>query len=126
MKFSEFLKKIAPVTNVTGVEKAAGIPARSLHKHLAFIDGKKGGQKLAWDHVPAIVRALCASYGCIEIEGWRLTCDPDGPAFFAEKAIDEAPNATTFDGVFVYTVKMYRDVYDDFDLFNDFFQKEDF
>lgn len=124
MKFSDFLKKIAPVTNVTGVEKTAGIPRRSLHKYLAYLEGKNGGQNLAWEHVPSIVRALCAVYGCLEIDGWRITCD--GAAFFVERQIDREPDVIEVDGVFEYTIQVYRDVYGEFDLFNDFFDKEDF
>ena len=54
-----------------------------------------------------------------------MTCDPDGPAFFAEKALNEVPECEEVDGVFMYTVRVYRDVYDDFDIYSSFFDKEE-
>jgi hypothetical protein len=75
-------------------------------------------------HFPTIVRALCAAFGCIEIDGWRITCDQDGPAIFASKAISGLePEIVEGDGAFEYLQPEYRQLYDNFD-FSVYFGKE--
>lgn len=85
--FHDFLAKIRPLINASEMEKTAGIPRNTLNKHYRYTDGKAYGQPCHPKYFSSIVRALCAVFGTIEIGGWRITCDPDGPAIFAVKAI---------------------------------------
>lgn len=85
--FHDFLAKIRPLINASEMEKTAGIPRNTLDKHYRYTDGKAYGQPCHPKYFSSIVRALCAVFGTIEIGGWRITCDPDGPAIFAVKAI---------------------------------------
>ncbi len=124
MTFHDFLTKIRPLVNASGLEAAAGLPRNTLGKHYRWADGKPAGQECHRKHFPAIVRALCAAFGCIEIDGWRITCDPDGPAIFASKAIPgREPEVFDIDGTFEYLQAEYRHLYDDFD-FSVYFGKE--
>lgn len=122
MTFNDFLTRIRPLVNASGLEKAADIPKGVLAKHYMFADGT-GGQPCHRKHFPAIVRALCAAFGCIEIDRWRITCDPDGPAIFASKAISERePEIVEVDGTFEYLQAEWRQLFDDFD-FSVYFEK---
>lgn len=127
MKFSEYLNRIAPITSLRALNKLAGLPPGTINKFLVHARGGKGGQLMRWDYPAEIVRAICKIHGTVEIEGWRITCDPDGPGIFAEKPIHgrEEGCEEVKDGVFEYTVPVYRNLYDSFDFYNDFFEKED-
>lgn len=116
--FLDFLNSINPVANWTGIEKAASLPKRTMYKHFS------GAQPLPAKHISAIVRALCAAYGTIEIDGWRITCDPDGPAIFATKPIPgrDVQCLEPEPGVFEYLAPEWREVFDDFD-FSTYFGK---
>ena len=121
MTFHDFLTKIRPLVNASGLEVAAGIPRNTLGKHYRWADGKPNGQPCHRSHFPAIVRALCAVFGAIEIDGWRITFDPDGPAIFAmrpipgrEVEIKEIQNGSTV--LYEYKEQQWRNLYDDFDF----------
>ena len=114
---NNLLTQIRPLVNASGLELAAGLPKNTLGKHYRWSDGKPNGQQCHQSHFPAIVRALCAAFGCIEINGWRITCDPEGPAIFAIKAIPGREAKTVeVDGTFEYLQPEWRQVYDDFDF----------
>lgn len=117
---NELLTRIRPLVNASGLEKAAGLPKNTLGKHYHWADGKNG-QECHRSHFPAIVRALCAAFGCIEVDGWRITCDPDGPAIFTMRQIPgrESECIETENG-FEYLSPEWREVYDDFDFANYF------
>ena len=122
MTFNKFLDRIRPLVNASGLEKAASLPGNTLGKHYRHADGKTNGQACHPKHFPAIVRALCATFGVIEIDGWRISVDPDGQAIFAATAIPdrEVEIIETEDGVFEYLQPEYREVYDDHDFINYF------
>lgn len=122
MTFHDFLTKIRPLVNASGLEVAAGLPKGTLSKHYVFADGKPSGQACHRKHFPAIVRALCAAFGVVEIDGWRITCDPDGPAIFAIRPIpDRAVQITEAEpGVFEYLQPEWREVFDEFDFSHSF------
>jgi len=111
MKLDAYFKKITPVTNWIGVLQAAGITQSAMSKH------QKGHQSLTWHHYPAIVRVLCTMHGCIEVDGWTIRVDPDGPAFFLSRAIRQGEIIETEDGGFEYPVVEVRDICDDHDLY---------
>lgn len=116
MIFHEFLTKIRPLINASGLEKAAGLPGNTLGKHYAWADGKTG-QACHAKHFPAIVRALCGVFGVIEIGGWRITCDQDGPAIFTIRPIPgRDAEIIEVDGTFEYLQPEYRELYDDHDF----------
>lgn len=117
MTFHDFLNRIRPLVNASGLELAAGLPRNTLGKHYAWADGK-AGQPCHCKHFPAIVRAICAVFGVIEVDGWRITCDPEGPAIFAIRPIpDREPVITEPEpGQFEYLQPEWRQVYDDFDF----------
>lgn len=121
MIFHDFLTKIRPLVNASGLEKAAGLPANTLGKHYRQADGKPNGQACHPKHFPSIVRALCAVFGVIEIDGWRITCDQEGPAIFAIRPIPgrETECIETENG-FEYLQPEWRQVYDDFDFYTYF------
>lgn len=115
--FYDFLAKIRPLINASEMGKTAGIPRNTLDKHYRYTDGKAYGQPCHPKHFPAIVRAMCAVFGVIEISGWRITCDHEGPAIFAIKPIPGREAETVeVDGSFEYLQPEWRQVYDDFDL----------
>lgn len=121
---NDLLTKIRPLVNASGLESAAGLPRNTLGKHYRWADGKPNGQECHRKHFPAIVRALCTVFGCIEIDGWRITCDHDGPAIFASKNIPgREPEIVEVDGTFEYLQPEYRQLYDEFD-FATYFGKE--
>lgn len=114
---NDLLTRIRPLINASGLESGAGLPRNTLGKHYRWADGKPNGQPCHMKHFPAIIRALCATFGCVEVGGWRITCDPDGPAIFASKQIpDRSPETIEKDGKFEYLVSEWRNVYDDFDF----------
>lgn len=118
----ELLTKIRPLVNASGLEKAASLPANTLGKHYRWSDGKQNGQACPPKHFPAIVRALCAVFGTIEIDGWRITCNLDRPAIFAIKPIPDRESETieVTEGNFEYLQPEWRQVYDDFDFYTYF------
>ena len=117
MIFYDFLIKIRPLVNASGLEIAAGLPANTLGKHYRHADGKPNGQSCHQKHFPAIVRALCAVFGVIEIDGWRITCDPESPAIFTIRPIpDRVAETIEVEGGFEYLQPEWRQVYDDFDF----------
>lgn len=117
MTFHDFLQKIRPLVNASGLEVAAGLPTNTLGKHYRYADGKPNGQACHPKHFPAIVRALCGIFGVIEIDSWRITCDPEGPAIFAIRPIPGREAETVeVDGIFEYLQPEWRQVYDDFDF----------
>lgn len=122
MTFHDFLNQIRPLVNASGLEQAAVLPRNTLGKHYRFADGKPHGQPCDQKHFPAIVRALCAVFGVIEVSDWRISCDPDGPAIFAFRSIPgrEAETVEINEGKFEYLQPEWRQVYDDFDFTNDF------
>lgn len=122
MTFYDLLNKIRPLVNASGLESAAKLPKNTLGKHYRWADGKPDGQACHPKHFPAIVRALCGTFGCIEINGWRITCDQDGPAIFTSRPIPgrEAETTEPQPGTFEYLQPEWRQVYDDFDFSNYF------
>lgn len=117
MTFYDFLTNIRPLVNARGLEIAAKLPTNTLGKHYRWVDGKPDGRPCSRAHLPAIARALCAVYGCIEIGGWRIICDPDGPAIFASRPIPEREIETVeVEGGFEYLQPEWRQVFDDFDF----------
>lgn len=112
---NELLTRIRPLVNASWLELAAGLPKNTLGKHYRWADGKPNGQQCHQSHFPAIVRALCAIFGVIEIHSWRITCDPEGPAIFTIKASREAKTVEV-DKTFEYLQYEWRQVYDDFDF----------
>lgn len=113
----ELLAKIRPLVNAKGLEQAAGLPKNTLGKHYRYADSKPDGQPCHSKHFPTIVRALCATFGVIEIDGWRITCDPEGPAIFAIQPIpDRVAETIEVEGGFEYLQPEWRQVYDDFDF----------
>lgn len=84
MTFYDFLATIRPLVNASGLEKSAGLPSNTLGKHFRHADGKPDGQPCHPKHFPAIVRALCAVFGVIEINAGR----PPKPA--GEKRVKTA------------------------------------
>lgn len=121
MTFHDFLTKIRPLVNASALEKAARLPSNTLGKHYRYEDGKLNGQPCNQKHFPAIVRALCATFGMLEIDGWRITCDPEGPAIFAIRPIpDRVAEPVEVEGRFEYLQPEWRQVYDDFDFYHHF------
>lgn len=118
MTFYNFLTRIRPLVNASGLETAAGLPKNTLGKHYRWADGKPHGQPCHHSHFPAIIRALCAVFGVVEITGWRITCDPEGPGIFASKPIPgrEIETVEVAGGNFEYLQPEWRQVYDDFDV----------
>ena len=117
MTFHDFLNKIRPLVNASGLELAANLPTNTLGKHYRHADGKPNGQPCHQKHFPAIVRALCAIFGVIEIGGWRITCDPEGPAIFAIRPIPgRDAECTETENGFEYLQPEWRQVYDEFDF----------
>lgn len=118
MTFNDFLLKIRPLVKASGLEKKAGLPRNVITKHYTFADGKPNGQSCHVKHAPAIVRALCAVFGCIEVNGWRITCDPDGAGIFSAKYIPgrDAKVTEGKSGIFEYEQPEWRGVDDDFDF----------
>ncbi len=117
MTFHDFLSKIRPLVNASSLEQAAGLPKNTLGKHYRWADRKPNGQACHPKHFPAIVRALCAAFGCIEINGWRITCDHAGPAIFVSCPIPgREPEVIEEYGSFEYLQPEWRQVYDDFDF----------
>ena len=118
MIFHDFLTKIRPLVNASGLELAANLPTNTLGKHYRHADGKPNGQPCHQKHFPAIVRALCAVFGVIEIDGWRITCNPEGPVIFTIRPIPnrEAEITEPQPGHFEYMQPEWRQVYDDFDF----------
>lgn len=130
MKFPEFFKKvIIPGENLSKLERNAGIPAKALHKYQRYLEGKKGGSPLRWDHIPAIVWHLCKTYGCIEIGEWTVRADQEMPVFFLSTKIPDREvvcnEIITEKGGsrFEYLEPQYRMVMDSFDLWE--WMKED-
>lgn len=118
---NELLTKIRPLVNASGLELAANLPTNTLGKHYRWADGKPNGQQCHPKHFPAIVRALCAVFGVIEIGGWRITADPQGPVIFAIRPIPGREAETVeVDGAFEYLQPEWRQVYDDFDFYTYF------
>ena len=114
---NDLLTKIRPLVNASGLELAANLPTNTLGKHYRHADGKPNGQACHPKHFPAIVRALCAVFGVIEIDGWRITCDTEGPAIFVIRPIPgREAEAVEVDGTFEYLQPEWREVYDDFDF----------
>jgi hypothetical protein len=120
MMFYKFLDKIRPFINAKRLESAAGIPRNTIGKHYRWADGKPNGHPCYRLHFPAIVRALCGAFGCVEIGGWRITCETDGPAIFATRPIPEreADVLEPTSGRFEYLQPELRQLYDDFDFAN--------
>jgi hypothetical protein len=117
MTFHDFLTKIRPLVNASGLEVAANLPTNTLGKHYRHADGKPNGQPCHSKHFPAIVRALCSIFGTIEIDGWRISFDPEGPAIFAIRPIpDRVAETIEVEGGFEYLQPEWREVYDDFDF----------
>lgn len=118
MTFHQFLTKIRPLVNASGLESAAGLPKNTLGKHYRWADGKPHGQPCHRSHFPAIVRALCGAFGVIQVDEWRITCDPEGPAIFAIRPIPgrESETLEVEGGRFEYLQPEWRQVYDDFDF----------
>ena len=117
MTFQDFLSKIRPLVNASGLEVAAGLPRNTLGKHYRWADGKPNGHPCHRSHFPSIVRALCAAFGCIEVDGWRITCDPEGLAIFTIRPIpDREAETIEVEGGFEYLQPEWRQVYDDFDF----------
>lgn len=114
----EFLVQIRPIINARGLEKVARIPKNTLGKHYRWVDQKPDGRPINPDHAPGIVRAICAMFGTIDLDGWRITCDPEGPAIFAIRPISgrEAETVELTEGNFEYLQPEWRHVYDDFDF----------
>lgn len=120
--FYNLLAKIRPLVNASGLELAANLPKNTIGKHYRYQDGKPNGQPCHSKHFPAIVRALCAAFGVIEIDGWRITCDPEGPAIFAIRPIPgrKAEITEPKPGTFEYLQAEWRQVYADFDFYTYF------
>lgn len=78
MTFNDFLLKIRPLINARGLENAAGIPKNTLGKHYRYADGKPDGNQCPQKHFKAIVCALCAAFGDIEIDWLSIICDQEG------------------------------------------------
>lgn len=104
---------------------AAGIPGREVAQGVFSINMTRSSNRyrdgacfVSSDFIPAIVRGLCAVFGVIEIDGWRITCDPDGPAILTSKAIPgrEIEITEPKSGQFEYLQPEWREVYDDFDF----------
>jgi hypothetical protein len=66
--FHEYLNKIRPLIRQPALEKAAGIPQKTLAKHFMWVDsnGEKGVRFPA-QHIAPLIRALCV-IGQVEIE----------------------------------------------------------
>ena len=121
MTFHDFLSKIRPLVNASGLELAANLPTNTLGKHYRHADGKPNGQPCHPKHFPAIVRALCATFGVIEIDGWRITCDPEGPAIFTIRPIPgRVAEAIEVDGGFEYLQPEWRQMYYELDFYHHF------
>lgn len=120
-KLHDFLNRIRPLTKASVLEKMAGLPINSIGKHYRWIDGKQDGFPINPNHAPQIFRALCAIFGSVEVEGWRILSG-DEPAIITIKSIpgraaemveqeDEIGNV-----FFEYFQPEYRNLYDDFDF----------
>lgn len=119
--FYNLLSQIRPIIKAAVLEKMAGIPDNALGKHYRYADGLPDGKPCPEKHFPAIVRALCGIFGVIEIDIWRITCDPDGPAIFAIRPIPGRDvECTETENGFEYLQPEWRQVYDDFDFYTYF------
>ena len=122
-RFNNFLSNIRPLVNASGLETAAMLPKNTLGKHYRWADGKPDGKPCSKIHFPAIARSLCAAFGSIDVGGWRITCDPDGPAIFASRPIPGREiESLEVDGSFEYLKPEWRQVYDDFN-FSEYFSE---
>lgn len=115
MTFYEYLEEIRPLISSMSLEKAAGIPARTMYRHFA------GLQPLPEKHIPAIVRAISARFGAVIVGEWTIWADPEGPAFFAKRSIPgrEVECKEVAEGGashFEYLAPEYREVFDEIGL----------
>lgn len=120
--FHDFLNKIRHLVTNTVLEEMAKIPRNTLGKHFHWVDGKPNGEPIPPAHITNIVRALCATFGTIEINGWRIYAAFGDPAIIAIKSIPDRPAEAVevTEGVFEYSQSEYRMLYDDFDFINYF------
>ena len=114
MTFYDFLNNIRPLVKASGLEQLAGLPKNTLGKHYRWADGKPNGQACHQKHFPNIVRALCAIFGSVKIDGLTITADPDGPAIFAVRPIEGRDVECV--GNFEYKQHQWRQVFDDLDF----------
>jgi hypothetical protein len=117
-KLHDLLNKIRPLINASGLEKAAKLPKNALGKHYRWADGKDQGRAISIEHGPNIVRALCATFGTIEIDGWNIQARWDEPGIIAYRAIPDrkVKSKEVEKGLFEYNVPQHRELYDDFDF----------
>lgn len=116
-KIYSLLSRIRATTNAVGLNAAARLPKNTLGKHYRWEDGKPDGRPILPEHAPCLIRELCRQYGCIEIDGWRITCDPESPAIFASRPIPERDTTIIeTESGFEYLQPEWRQVYDDFDF----------
>lgn len=117
-KIYDLLARIRPTTNAAGLNAAARLPKNTLGKHYRWEDGKPDGRPILPEHVPNLIRELCRQHGCTELDGWQITCDPEGPAIFASRRIPGRPAEIieVEPGAFEYLQPEWRQVYDEVDF----------
>lgn len=59
----DLLARILPTTNATALARLAGIPAKAITKHYAWVDGKNYGVELQPKHYLPLVAAISEANG---------------------------------------------------------------
>lgn len=121
-KFFEYLNQIKPLINVSGLEKAAGLPQNTLQHHYAWARDPEKGRFLYWEHWISIIRAL-SKVGDVIIDNMRFVADDESPAVFGIVSAGVPTIEEDGDG-FKYQQPEYRTIFDAFDLYEHFTQQE--
>jgi len=112
MKLIDYLKNRG-IYNISALERAAGMPARTLHNAV------NGQRELPGTWVYPLMLAL----GEIKIDGWLYTADTERRGYFARKFDDkrkvnsEVIQSGTGGLCLEYYVPELREYYDEFDFF---------
>ena len=119
-KIIKYITDRQPLLNISQLERLAGMPNRSIHKAI------NGSHALSEKYWLPIIRTLCQSFGTIEMDGWTIWCDTEGPAIITKPP---APDKDVEiiepeEGRFEYIVTEQRSLYDEFDFINYFLKNE--
>lgn len=117
MTFKSFILSIKPVLNISGLESAAAIPAKSLHKYLM------GAADLKAHHKARLLSTICQTFGSITIDDWTITSEFS--EFVAVKNIpDRQIKIVETANSFEYIAEQWHRLYDGYDFITQFFDDE--
>ena len=119
-KIIKYITDRQPLLNISQLERLSGMPNRSIHKAI------NGSHSLPEKYWLPIIRTLCKNFGTIEIDGWTIWCDHEGPAIIAKRQAPgkEVEIVETQEGVFEYIVTEQRSLYDEFDFITYFLKEQ--